>query len=125
MIFVGQPDCGDIDIIVTRSTDDGKDHSGLVQRLVETLYAQGLVGQTLTSPEDWRSLDAKWNGLIIGDDSKMRRIDILGKCVTTYSQRLSVPADLTFLFAATQGYRMMNLGLPLYISPAMTFSTGH
>lgn len=76
---IGQADCGDIDLIVTRSTDDGKDHSGLVQRLVETLYAQGLIAHTLSNPEDWRSLDAKWMGLLIGDDSKMRRIDILGK----------------------------------------------
>jgi DNA polymerase lambda len=75
----GQPDCGDIDILVTRSTDDGKDHSGLVQRLVETLYAQGIVSHTLSNPEDWKSLDAKWNGLLYGENSKMRRIDILGE----------------------------------------------
>lgn len=78
-VSTGQPDCGDIDIIVTRSTGDGKDHSGLVQRLVETLFAQGVISHSLTNPEDWTSLDAKWNGLLLGDDSKMRRIDILGK----------------------------------------------
>jgi len=75
----GQPDCGDIDIIVTRNTNDGKDHSGMVQRLVETLFAQGLIRYTLSNPDDWQSLDAKWMGLLCGSNGKMRRIDVLGK----------------------------------------------
>lgn len=74
----GQPDCGDIDIILTRDTGDGRDHSGLVQRLVEALLAQGTVTHTLSNPHDWRSLDAKWMGLCRGSTGKIRRIDILG-----------------------------------------------
>ena len=74
----GQPDCGDIDCLVTRDTGDGRDHSGLIQRLVEALLAQGTITYTLSNPNDWRSLDAKWMGLCKGSTGKMRRIDILG-----------------------------------------------
>ena len=73
----GQADCGDIDILLTRDTGDGKDHSGAIKELVKLLCARGSIAHTLSNPEDWNSLDAKWMGLINGANGKMRRIDIL------------------------------------------------
>ena len=60
----------------------------MIQRLVEILYAQGLVRHTLANPDDWKALDAKWMGLLCGANGKMRRIDILGRNeATPYSLR--------------------------------------
>ena len=42
------------------------------------LFAQGVIRHTLSNPDDWRSLDAKWMGLLASPGGKMRRIDILG-----------------------------------------------
>lgn len=44
-----------------------------------------MIAHTLTNPEDWTSLDAKWNGLLLGENSKMRRIDILGESILLVS----------------------------------------
>lgn len=94
----GQPDCGDIDCLVTRDNADGRDHSGLIQRLIEALLAQGTITYTLSNPNDWRSLDAKWMGLCRGSTGKMRRIDILGMQRTSRDGKilivnLGVPFD--------------------------------
>lgn len=79
----GQADCGDVDILVTRDTGDGQTHAGQVQTLVNLLFRQGLFKHTLAEPDDWKSLDAKWMGLLSGapdgkGKGKMRRVDVLG-----------------------------------------------
>lgn len=69
--------------MVTRDTSDGRDHYGLIYKLWERLLSpDGIIRYGLNSPEDWKSLDAKFNGLCcLPDDGKahlMRRIDIFG-----------------------------------------------
>lgn len=39
----GQLDCGDIDVIITRSTQDGKTHAGFLKKLCLALKQQGLL----------------------------------------------------------------------------------
>lgn len=46
----GQPTCGDIDIIVTRDTADGKTHTGFLDKLCRDLKHQGLLIDDLYVP---------------------------------------------------------------------------
>ncbi|BGP14260.1 hypothetical protein JCM10213_005848 [Rhodosporidiobolus nylandii] len=76
-----QPDCGDIDLLLTRPTKDGKTHAGYVKKLWRRLGEIGMAQHTLSQPDDWKAEDAKVNGLckLPGTEgAKMRRIDILG-----------------------------------------------
>lgn len=43
----GQPDCGDIDIIITRGTADKTTHAGFIERLCLLLKRQGLLIEDL------------------------------------------------------------------------------
>ncbi|GAA6043918.1 hypothetical protein JCM8097_004110 [Rhodosporidiobolus ruineniae] len=77
----GQPDSGDIDLLVSLNPKHGRTHEGYVKKLWNRLLETGFAQHTLTSPgEDWNALDAKVNGLchLLEKGSKMRRIDILG-----------------------------------------------
>ncbi|GAA5988720.1 hypothetical protein JCM11641_005155 [Rhodosporidiobolus odoratus] len=76
----GAETSGDIDLLVTRSTEDGRTHAGAVRKLWQELGKLGFAQHTLSEPNDWDALDAKVNGLcrLPKKGSKMRRIDILG-----------------------------------------------
>lgn len=56
----GEPTCGDIDLLVTRNTEDGKDHTGMIKKLWDGLVKLGVARHCLTSSDDWNALDAKW-----------------------------------------------------------------
>ncbi|KAG9030907.1 hypothetical protein FRB95_003417 [Tulasnella sp. JGI-2019a] len=74
----GSADCGDIDILITRCTDDGRTHRGVLPRLLRQLEEEKLVTHTLAAPDDYGALEAKFSGLCrLSDDSTIRRIDIL------------------------------------------------
>ncbi|KIJ41924.1 hypothetical protein M422DRAFT_75575 [Sphaerobolus stellatus SS14] len=81
----GKATCGDIDILVTRPTDDGKTHSGILLSLCSQLKREGILTEDLALPEDWNGLEATYRGLCrLDEKSKRRRIDIL--CIP-YSSR--------------------------------------
>ncbi|KAF8591655.1 Nucleotidyltransferase [Ramaria rubella] len=74
----GKETCGDIDILLTRPTDDGRTHGGILPHLCNLLHKQGILTEDLAVPEDWEALEATYRGLCRKDEySKRRRIDIL------------------------------------------------
>ncbi|EMD34974.1 hypothetical protein CERSUDRAFT_157745 [Gelatoporia subvermispora B] len=74
----GEPDCGDIDVLITRPTDDGKTHRGLLRRLLGELHAQGILTEDLCLPDDFNDLELVYRGLCRRDAySTRRRIDFL------------------------------------------------
>ncbi|EIW56377.1 uncharacterized protein TRAVEDRAFT_59518 [Trametes versicolor FP-101664 SS1] len=74
----GKPDCGDIDVLITRCTDDGKTHQGVLRRLLKELHRQGVVTDDLCLPDDFDDLELVYRGLCRRDSHSLRRrIDIL------------------------------------------------
>ncbi|KAF8326570.1 Nucleotidyltransferase [Cantharellus anzutake] len=74
----GQETCGDIDILLTRPTIDGRSHSGVLRKLLPKLRAAGVLTEDLSYPSDLDDEEAKYMGLCrLGHEGKMRRIDIL------------------------------------------------
>ncbi|KAI0758829.1 hypothetical protein C8Q74DRAFT_1209393 [Fomes fomentarius] len=74
----GKADCGDIDILITRPTNDGKTHRGILRRLLAELHRRGILTDDLTVPKDWNSLEQKYNGICRKDPQSLhRRIDFL------------------------------------------------
>lgn len=74
----GKTTCGDIDILLTRPTDDGKTHSGILKPLYNTLKKRGILCEDLALPDDWNSLECTYRGLCCkNESSRRRRIDIL------------------------------------------------
>lgn len=76
----GKMDCGDIDVLLTRSTKDGKTHAGILPRLLKALRGAGIIVEDLALPEDSDGLEATYRGLCCLPDvkgSKYRRIDFL------------------------------------------------
>ncbi|EJD04833.1 Nucleotidyltransferase [Fomitiporia mediterranea MF3/22] len=81
----GAKSCGDIDILMTRPTDDGRTHQGVLRRLLKELHLQGILTEDLAIPEDFNDLEQTYRGLCRKDDkSPRRRIDIL---VVPYHER--------------------------------------
>ncbi|KAF8882840.1 hypothetical protein BD779DRAFT_905556 [Infundibulicybe gibba] len=75
----GKADCGDIDIMISRPTDDGKTHAGVISRLLDDLHKAGVLTEDLALPEDPHDLEATYRGLcrLPHKASRRRRIDIL------------------------------------------------
>ncbi|KAF9239466.1 hypothetical protein BU15DRAFT_46657, partial [Melanogaster broomeanus] len=75
----GKADCGDIDILITRPTTDGKTHQGVLPVLLERLHAAGILTEDLALPEDFSDLELTYRGLCKLPDAgaRRRRIDIL------------------------------------------------
>ncbi|KAL5478955.1 hypothetical protein ACEPAI_2242 [Sanghuangporus weigelae] len=81
----GAETCGDIDILMTRPTDDGKTHRGVLRLLLKELHLQGILTEDLAIPEDFNDLQQTYRGLCRRDEgSPRRRIDIL---VVPYHER--------------------------------------
>lgn len=76
----GQKDCGDVDILVSRPTADGRDHRGVIKHTMQKLVKDARCEvKTLTAPDDWNALDASWHGLIkLAAFPRWRRLDLLG-----------------------------------------------
>ncbi|KAG8743848.1 hypothetical protein FRC10_011315 [Ceratobasidium sp. 414] len=78
----GKPTCGDIDILITKSTTDGGSHRGkqlrsawFLRRFIPVLRARNLVTHDLAFPNDENELEAKYMGLCqLHSDTLMRRI---------------------------------------------------
>ncbi|KAL0065607.1 hypothetical protein AAF712_007385 [Marasmius tenuissimus] len=76
----GKADCGDIDIMITRPTRDGKTHEGVLSRLLQKLHEADILTEDLALPEDPDDLEAIYRGLCHLPDkkgAKQRRIDFL------------------------------------------------
>ncbi|KAF9562856.1 hypothetical protein CPC08DRAFT_706369 [Agrocybe pediades] len=76
----GKADCGDIDILITRPTDDGETHAGVLPRLLRELHASDILTEDLALPEDPEDLEATYRGLCHlpkVEGSRQRRIDFL------------------------------------------------
>lgn len=73
----GRPTCGDVDILLTRDTADGKTHAGLFDRLVARLGQAGFLTHDLSVSHE-RSLESVYHGTCrLSPAHKHRRIDIL------------------------------------------------
>jgi len=74
----GSETCGDIDVIITRSAEDGKTHAGAAKKLWQACHTQGIITDDLVMPDDWNDLELIYRGLCRKDTrSKRRRIDFL------------------------------------------------
>ncbi|KAI0277191.1 Nucleotidyltransferase [Russula aff. rugulosa BPL654] len=82
----GKATCGDIDIMITRSPDDGKTHAGILSRLLSALRSAGIITEDLSLSSDANhSVECSYRGLCMrppttGQDTQpriRRRIDIL------------------------------------------------
>ncbi|KAH7882075.1 hypothetical protein F5I97DRAFT_1817500, partial [Phlebopus sp. FC_14] len=84
----GKADCGDIDILITRSTTDGRTHQGMLEiiprncvlpLLLERLHAANILTEDLALPGDFSMLELTYRGLckLPEAGAKRRRIDIL------------------------------------------------
>ncbi|KAI0651056.1 hypothetical protein C8Q79DRAFT_931196 [Trametes meyenii] len=74
----GKADCGDIDILISRPTDDGRTHQGVLLRLLRELHRQGVITEDLSLPDDFSDLESVYRGLCRKDpESLRRRIDFL------------------------------------------------
>ncbi|KAF8808330.1 hypothetical protein BYT27DRAFT_7137453 [Phlegmacium glaucopus] len=76
----GKADCGDIDILITRPTQDGKTHRHVMPRLLQELRAAGILKEDLALPDDPDDLEATYRGLCHLphiEGSRRRRIDFL------------------------------------------------
>ncbi|KAL7278780.1 hypothetical protein ACG7TL_007789 [Trametes sanguinea] len=69
----GKADCGDIDVLITRPTDDGKTHQGVLRRLLRELHQQGIITEDLCLPEDFDDLELVYRGLCRKDANSPRR----------------------------------------------------
>jgi DNA polymerase lambda len=88
----GQETSGDVDILITRDTADGLNHSLVLKKLVDRLKSRGIITHDVRStagvprlkyqlslPHDWRALEAKWMGVgRLDQNSKFRRIGRFG-----------------------------------------------
>jgi len=74
----GKADCGDIDIMITRPTDDGKTHVGVLRKLLAVCHEHGIITEDLNLPEDWSDPENIYRGICRRDEnSRHRRIDFL------------------------------------------------
>ncbi|KZT01837.1 uncharacterized protein LAESUDRAFT_745291 [Laetiporus sulphureus 93-53] len=74
----GKADCGDIDILITRPTSDGKTHQGILRRLLRELHERGIITEDLGLPDNFDDLELVYRGLCRRDlTSPRRRIDFL------------------------------------------------
>lgn len=91
----GKSDCGDIDILITRPTDDGKTHAGMaycvllpvvlkqqigiISHLLRDLHAARILTEDLALPEDPNDLEVIYRGLcrLPREGARRRRIDFL------------------------------------------------
>ncbi|GJE98665.1 hypothetical protein PsYK624_149000 [Phanerochaete sordida] len=81
----GKADVGDIDILITRPTDDRRTHRGLVQRLVNLCQMHGVIVDHLDIPYNWWAQDLSYHGLCqLHEGSPVRRLDFLA---TPYASR--------------------------------------
>ncbi|QRW26318.1 DNA polymerase beta palm [Rhizoctonia solani] len=83
----GKQTCGDVDILMTRPTNDGKSHRGmLLNKLLPVLHSQQLLSHDLAVPDDENDLEAKYMGLCqLHSDTLMRRIGMLGVYATMFA----------------------------------------
>lgn len=90
ILFSGKADCGDIDILISRPTDDGKTHAGgfvqrshqdivnsgsvgVLHKLWQELHRRNILTEDLTLPEDWNDLENIFRGLCRKDSGSRRR----------------------------------------------------
>ncbi|KAI9459348.1 hypothetical protein HD554DRAFT_2206999 [Boletus coccyginus] len=108
----GKADCGDIDILITRPTADGKTHQGVLRTLLERLHAAGIMTEDLAVPDDFSDLELVYRGLckLPEPGAKRRRIDFL--CVPWASRGAALlyyTASILTSLHATQFNRAMRL----------------
>lgn len=76
----GKKDCGDIDIMITRPTDDGGTHVGAMHELLKYLRRADIITEDLAVPEDPYDPECVYHGLCHlpkTPGAKQRRIDFL------------------------------------------------
>ncbi|KAG8215108.1 hypothetical protein J3R82DRAFT_8559, partial [Butyriboletus roseoflavus] len=130
----GKANCGDIDILITRPTTDGRTHQGMLHRnllservvptshstgvlgtLLDQLHAAGILTEDLAVPDDFSDLELIYRGLckLPVSGAKRRRIDFL--CVP-WSSRGAALLYYTFnramrLKANKHGFSLNQRGL--------------
>ncbi|TRM63113.1 hypothetical protein BD626DRAFT_431710 [Schizophyllum amplum] len=76
----GKKDCGDIDIMITRPTDDGETHAGALRELLLKLHRADILTEDLAVPDDLDDPECVYHGLCHlpkTPGAKQRRIDFL------------------------------------------------
>ncbi|EIW76555.1 hypothetical protein CONPUDRAFT_63239 [Coniophora puteana RWD-64-598 SS2] len=76
----GKADCGDIDVLITRDTADGKTHAGFLSKLLDELHELDILTEDLSVPDDYSDLELCYRGLCMLPGlpgARRRRIDIL------------------------------------------------
>ncbi|KAI5121470.1 hypothetical protein M0805_003927 [Coniferiporia weirii] len=110
----GRETCGDVDILMTRPTDDGRTHRGVLRRLLKELHLRGILTEDLAVPNDLDNLEGSYRGLCrLNEASRRRRIDIL---VVRYESRGAALIYYTFnrairYKAGKMGYSLNQRGL--------------
>ncbi|KAI0726960.1 hypothetical protein C8Q72DRAFT_925894 [Fomitopsis betulina] len=74
----GKATCGDIDILITRPTSDGRTHQGVLRKLLAELRRRGVITEDLCLPDSFDDLELVYRGLCRkGPSTPRRRIDFL------------------------------------------------
>ncbi|KAF8322130.1 Nucleotidyltransferase [Clavulina sp. PMI_390] len=115
----GKKDCGDLDILISRPTNDGRDHEGLLDDLLMVLHQKKIILHDLALPKPTDRLESKYMGLAASTDPnhKVRRLDILTiPCHQWGAALLYFTGDDIFnrsmrLLARKQGYSLNQRGL--------------
>ncbi|EPT00045.1 hypothetical protein FOMPIDRAFT_58109 [Fomitopsis schrenkii] len=110
----GKATCGDIDILITRPTSDGRTHQGVLRKLLAELRRRGVITEDLSLPDSFDDLELVYRGLCRkGPSSPRRRIDFL---TVPYESRGAALLYYTFnrslrLKANKMGYSLNQRGL--------------
>ena len=113
----GSENSGDVDILITRDTEDGRTHAGVMKKLIKGLVADGIIthevcqnafvpeeesglqrnwtrtcqessiDMQLSLPHDWDELEAKWMGVCRLPGGLHRRI---GMCLVISTNLSSI-----------------------------------
>ncbi|KAH8831214.1 hypothetical protein DL96DRAFT_814297 [Flagelloscypha sp. PMI_526] len=76
----GKSTCGDIDIMITRDTSDGRTHAGALRYLLKALHDKGIITDDLATPDNSDDEECIYRGLCRlphREGSRKRRIDFL------------------------------------------------
>jgi DNA polymerase lambda len=57
----GAETSGDVDFLITRDTADGKDHAGILSKLVGRLKSKGIITHDVSHPMLSRAVDVRLN----------------------------------------------------------------
>ncbi|OZJ03703.1 hypothetical protein BZG36_03307 [Bifiguratus adelaidae] len=113
----GLPDCGDVDLLITRNDEDGKNHQGVMKQLLKRLVDMGFITNHLALPGQFEDLRTRYMGICALPNGLHRHIDILtvpynemGACLIAYTGNDIFNRSLRLL-ASKKKLRLNQMGL--------------